>query len=120
MLNCVRSPAYIRLEQVGHVLQPTALVHEAYIKFADLNRLRWQDRAHLYGVTALLMRQVICDYGRKQKALKYGGDSKIVPISRLVEMRRSGHDPIDLLTLNEVLDRLEQEDPSVVQVVELR
>ncbi len=112
--------AYLRRERPDHSLQPTALVHEAYIKFADLKRLELQDRAHFFGVAARLMRQVLVDHARARKAIKRGGDILIIPITKSVAISRDGDTPTEILALHDGLDALEKQNSRAASVVELR
>src|ERR671932_2729384 len=65
---------YLRRERPGHTLQPTALVHEAYLRMVDQSQVRWQNRAHFLGVAAQMMRRILVDHARGQRAEKRGGD----------------------------------------------
>src|SRR5690349_13438096 len=66
---------YLRSERRGHTLQPTEVLHEAYMRLADQSRIEWQNRAHFYGVAAALIRNILVDYARKHRATKRGGDN---------------------------------------------
>ncbi len=112
--------AYLRRERPDHSLQPTALVHEAHIKFADLKRLELQDRAHFFGVAARLMRQVLVDHARARKAIKRGGDILIIPITKSFAISRDGDTPTEILALHDGLDALEKQNSRAASVVELR
>src|SRR5688572_21254172 len=65
---------YLRSERVSHTLQPTALVHEAYLKLVDHTRINWQNRAHFLGMAATIMRQLLIDHARRHRAGKRGGE----------------------------------------------
>src|SRR5271166_806804 len=65
--------SYLRKEREGHTLQPTALVHEAYLRLVDQSSPSWQNRSHFYGVAARLMRQILVDHARRKQAVKRGG-----------------------------------------------
>src|SRR5713226_5257326 len=67
---------YLRRERPGHTLQPTALVHEAYLRLVDQKNARWQNRAQFYGVAAQLMRRVLVDHARQHQAAKRGGSGQ--------------------------------------------
>lgn len=102
----------------GHTLQPTVLVHDAFLRLVERNEIPWRNRAHFYGVAARAMRQVLVDYLRRRDRLKRGGDaSRVTLIDNLI-----GETPstIDLLALHDALERLEQLDPEKVRIVELR
>jgi RNA polymerase sigma factor (TIGR02999 family) len=71
---------HLRHERPGHTLQPTALVHETYMKLVDLRRVRWQSRAHFFAVAAQLMRRILVDHARGRAAAKRGGGMKAVTL----------------------------------------
>jgi len=108
---------YLRGERPDHTLQATALVHEAYLRLHDLQHLDWQNRAHLIGVVAQVMRHVLVDHARERAAKKRGGDAAKLSITRAE--RVAANSEIDLLELNEALDRLASESPRKAKVVEL-
>ncbi|HRX83553.1 MAG TPA: ECF-type sigma factor [Phycisphaerae bacterium] len=108
---------YFRRQEGGHTLQPTALVHEAYAKLAGSSSA-WKDRAHFFAVAATAMRQILIDHARRKQAEKRGGDRARVTLSNLLTPSRGS--VIDVLALNELLDRMEQLDPRQHQVVEMR
>ena len=95
--------AYLRRERPGHSLQPTALVNEAYLKLARLDRLSWQDRSHFFGVAAHLMRQILVDHARARRADKRGGDVRIVPLDEALILDKGR--PMEIIALHEALDR---------------
>lgn len=109
---------YLRYERANHTLNTTDLVHEAYFKLIDGQRLAWEDRAHFFGAAARAMRQVLVDYARARNAQKRGGDWHRTTLT--------GQDPGfnlpfgDLLSLDEALDRLDARNPRLRQVVEMR
>ncbi len=72
--------SYLRRERAGHTLQPTALVHEAYMKLIDQNQVKWQNRAHFFGIAAQIMRRLLVDHARKTNADKRGGNAEVLPI----------------------------------------
>lgn len=108
--------AYLRKEQQGHTLQPTALVHEAYLRLVDQKNPSFQNRSHFFGVAARLMRQILVDHARRRNAAKRAAVS--VPLDSAVsfEKERSG----DLLALDNGLNVLEKVDPRKCKAVELR
>jgi RNA polymerase sigma factor (TIGR02999 family) len=109
---------YLRHEPIGHTLQPTALVHEAYIRLIDQRRVRWRNRAHFYGIAAQIMRRILVDHARAQAADKRGGEWDHIP---LVEDRLpSGTVDVDVVALDEALERLAAVDPQQARIVELR
>ena len=74
----------LRRERVGHTLSATALVHEAYLKLVQLDRINWQGRAHFYGACAQAMRRILISYARMKKANKRGAGSEHVPIDNVM------------------------------------
>ncbi len=108
---------YLRKERSDHTLQATALVHEAYLQLHDLQHLDWKNRAHFIGVVAQVMRHVLVDHARERAAQKRGGDAKRLPITRAE--RVVAESDIDLVELNDALDRLASESPRKAKVVEL-
>lgn len=110
---------YMRREAAGHALQPTALVHEAYVRLIDQNRVKWRDRAHFFGVAAGLMRRILVDHARRRRAEKRGGDWERVTLAEQ-EIAAGGPPEIDVLSLHESLERLAAFDPRQARIVELR
>jgi RNA polymerase sigma factor (TIGR02999 family) len=109
---------YLKREAVGHTLQPTALIHEAYLRLVDESRVDWHSRAHFFGAAARLMRQILIDHARTRKAAKRGGGNIKVTLD---EARAVYQQPdIDLLALNDALDALAALDAQQARVVELR
>lgn len=102
----------------GGTLQPTALVNEAYLKLVNARSQSWESRAHFLAVASKAMRQILTDYARQKKAQKRGGDAQRITLSGLPEPSRDQQ--IDLLALEESLERLSALDPQQAQVVELR
>lgn len=111
--------AYMRRERRDHTLQPTALVHEAYIRLIKDKPATWEDRAHFFGIAARLMRQVLVDHARKRRARKRGmGARADRSISKLADPS-SGLD-FDVLALHDALNALAVLDPRQAEIVELR
>jgi RNA polymerase sigma-70 factor, ECF subfamily len=108
--------AYLRRERLGHTLQPTALVHEAYLRLVDQSRPNWENRSHFYGVAARLMRQILVDHARRKQAGKRGGLK--VPLEQAVSFREDRVE--DLVALDAGLTALEKIDPRKCKAVELR
>ena len=101
-----------------HTLQPTALVHEAYLKLVDQTAVQWNDRVHFFRVAAKAMRQVLVDHYRAKNSLKRGGNRTI---AELVDVAgEASTAPIDLLALDEAIERLAVIDPRQAAIVELR
>lgn len=109
---------YMRGEQVGHPLQTTALVNEAYIRLVGSSRVQWQNRSHFYAIAAQLMRRVLVDFARERRYKKRGGDWHQVTLSEGIQVASPGRP--DLVAVDEALDRLGQLDPRKARVVELR
>jgi RNA polymerase sigma factor (TIGR02999 family) len=104
-------------EQRGHTLQTTALVHEAYLRLVDLNRMRWHDRGHFFAMAATLMRRILVDSARQRERDKRGGGITITSID--------DHDvavspTIDVVALDDALNQLAAMDPQQSRIVELR
>jgi RNA polymerase sigma factor (TIGR02999 family) len=111
--------SYLRRERSNHTLQPTALVHEAYMKLIDQNRVQWQNRAHFFGIAAQVMRRILMDHARKHTADKRGGEFEKLPIEEeilIVSQDKSS----ELLALDEALEELSKIDPDKAKIVELR
>ncbi len=109
---------YLRSERPDHTLEPTALVHEAYLRLVDEKTVDWQSRAHFYGIVAVRMRHILVDYARSRQAAKRGGDGARVSLSSASPNER-GQD-FDILALHEALERLEAFDPQKARIVEVR
>lgn len=109
---------YIRRERHSHTLQPTALINEVFLRLIDQHDIKWQNRAHFFGIAARLMRRILVDHARVHQAAKRGGDQYSVSLSKAD--RLAGQPSINLLTLNLTLQRLEEFDPQQSQIVELR
>jgi RNA polymerase sigma-70 factor, ECF subfamily len=108
----------IRRERANHTLQPTALVHEAYLRLVDQRQVDWHDRAHFLGVSARMMRRILVDHARRHGARKRGDGIQCVSIDDAREIAANADVPI--LALDQALDRLETLDPELARVVELR
>jgi len=109
---------YFRNERRAHTLQPTALVHEVYLRLAGSNSVSWDDRAKFLAYAAKAMRRILIDHAKRRNAGKRGGDLRRVTLE-LVDRQGTPHQ-VDLLALHEALERLEREEPVKSQVVELR
>ena len=112
--------SYLRRERVGHTLQPTALVNEAYLKLIDQKNAKWQNRAQFFGISAQLMRRILVDHARQRQAVKRGGSDQQRLSITSAEAAVIKHPEIDLLALNEALDELAQMDPQQSRIVELK
>jgi RNA polymerase sigma factor (TIGR02999 family) len=112
---------YLNRERPGHTLQPTALVHEAYIKLVDQSRVDWQGRTHFFAVGARVMRNLLIDHARAKGRAKRGGGRHRVTLAEGMTPFASGELDVDqLLAVNEGLERLAELDPRQAKVVELR
>lgn len=108
---------YLRRERREHTLQPTALVNELYLKIFGQERTNWLNRSQFFGIAAQLMRRILVDYARAHYTSKRGGDRFCVSLGKA----GFGAQPdLDLLALNEVLQRLEELDPEQARIVVLR
>jgi RNA polymerase sigma factor (TIGR02999 family) len=111
--------AYMRRERPGHTLQTTALVNEAFMRLVDAKEIRWNDRAHFLGITARLMRRVLVDHARARSYEKRGGGARRTAFDEAVAQAIS--DPsLDIIALDQALDRLASVEPRQAKVVELR
>jgi RNA polymerase sigma factor (TIGR02999 family) len=109
---------YLAGERCGHTLQPTALVHEAYLRLARSEH-PFESRQHFIHTAAKVMRQVLTDHAKARATVKRGGGRKRCDLTILAP-EAAASDPIDILGLDEAMDRLERLDPRRAQVVELR
>jgi RNA polymerase sigma factor (TIGR02999 family) len=109
---------YLRRERADHTLQPTALVHEAYLKLINQKSVRWQNRAHFFGIAAQLMRRILVDHARSHGAHKRG--SGVPALSLSDEAASVGQRQVDLLEVDVALERLAAIDPRQERLVELR
>lgn len=110
---------YLRRERPGHTLQTTALIHEAYLKLIGQRDVEWQSRTHFYAISANLMRRILVDYARTKHREKRGGSDIKVPLEE-AELAAAQERGVDLLALDEALNRLAEFDPKQAKVVELR
>jgi len=119
--NELRSLAnnYLRRERADHTLQPTALVHEAYMKLVDQKNVQWQNRAHFFGVAANIMRRILVDHARKHNADKRGGEFAKEQLEEALVVV-SEDKSFELLALDDALEELAKVDPQKSRIVELR
>ena len=110
--------AYMRGERVGHVLQTTALVNEAYVRLIETDRQGWQNRVHFYAVAAKVMRHILVDFARSRERIKRGGCLEQVSLDEALKI--SADRTAELLNLDEALTTLSKLDERQSQVVELR
>lgn len=109
---------YLRREREGHTLETSALVHEAYFRLVDQNRVQWGGRSHFYAVAAQSMRRILVDHARGHRYQKRGGGAPRVPLDEAFHL--GDERPVDLVALDDALKELAQEDPQKAQLVELR
>ncbi len=111
--------SYLRKERVDHTLQPTALVHEAYMKLIDQRNVKWQNRAHFFGIAAQVMRRILLDHARKHLAEKRGGDAEKLPLEEELLVVSHGRSA-ELVALDDALAELAKFDADKAKLVELR
>ncbi|HJZ70615.1 MAG TPA: sigma-70 family RNA polymerase sigma factor [Vicinamibacterales bacterium] len=109
---------YLRDERAAATLQPTALVHEAYVRLVSQDMPEWECRSHFYGVAAHLMRQILVDHARRHRSQKRGGGVAPVPLDDVLAFAAGSSD--DMLALDEALTSLAAVDARKCQVIELR
>jgi RNA polymerase sigma factor (TIGR02999 family) len=108
----------LRRERPGNTLQPTALIHEVYLRLVDQRRVDWQNRAHFFGVAAQVMRRILVDYARRHNASKRGDGVAAVSIDDASEA--AAPDVAGVLALDHALERLKALDAGLARIVELR
>jgi RNA polymerase sigma factor (TIGR02999 family) len=108
---------YMRGERAGHTLETTALVNEAYVRLAGIDALQWRDRAHFFAMAATLMRRILVDYARQRGREKRGAG---VTVTSLDESVVAPQPAVDVVALDQALDRLAAVDPQQSRIVELR
>jgi RNA polymerase sigma factor (TIGR02999 family) len=108
---------YMRGERAGHTLQTTALVNEVYLRLAKIDAMQWRDRVHFFAMAAKLMRRVLVDYARQRGREKRGAG---VTITSLDENAAAPQPAVDVVALDDALERLAAVDPQQGRVVELR
>lgn len=109
---------YMIHERPGHLLQTSALVNEAYVRLIDWKNVRWQSRAHFFGVAAQMMRRTLVDFARERQSLKHGGGKLQVSLSEAASF--VVHRDTDLVALDDALTALAKIDSRKVSVVEMR
>jgi RNA polymerase sigma factor (TIGR02999 family) len=106
-------------ERADHTLQPTALVHEAYLRLVDQTRVVWRNRAHFFAIAARAIRRILVDHARKRNAEKRGSGVAHVDVDDVAEIV-GGDRPTDLVALDAALEKLAETDETKARVVELR
>lgn len=111
----------LRHERDGHTLNATALVHEAYMRLVD-QKVSWESRAHFYAVASQAMRRVLVDYARRRSAAKRGGPAEDLSLEALDEALVAGDEARldELVAIDELLEKMEAEDPRAAQIVQYR
>lgn len=109
---------YLRRERPGHTLQTTALIHEAYLRLIDAKDVPWQGRAHFFAIAANLMRRILVEHARRRNADKRGGSHVRVQLDEALAV--ADETDVEVLAIDEALDRLAAIDPQQARVVELR
>ncbi|MDD5543995.1 MAG: sigma-70 family RNA polymerase sigma factor [Acidobacteriia bacterium] len=109
---------YLRHERPGHTFQATDLVHEAYVRLIDQQRVDWQNRAHFYGVAAQMMRRILVDHARRHISEKRGGGQPHLRLDEAIEAPSKLHR--EVVALDEALTRLAEIDPRKSRMVEFR
>ncbi|MGI8481347.1 MAG: sigma-70 family RNA polymerase sigma factor [Chthoniobacterales bacterium] len=109
---------HLQRERSDHTLQPTALVHEAYLRLVDQSRVSWQNRAQFFGVAAQLMRRILVDHARAHAAEKRGGNVEYVLLDEAAAPAEER--PVNLLALDDALTQLASLDSRKSRIVELR
>jgi len=109
---------YLRQERADHTLQPTGLVHEAYLRLINQQRVDWRNRAQFFGLAASMMRRILVNHAESRRAQKRGGGVEKTPLDEVAVV--FDNDVVDLIALDEVLGRLEKLDKLKSEVVELK
>jgi RNA polymerase sigma factor (TIGR02999 family) len=109
---------HLHRERQGHTLQPTALVHELYLKLVDQRRVAWADRTHFFAVAAQVMRRILVDHARRRKSEKRGGS--LIPVTIDAAFEVAVPEGLDVVELDVALENLEKVYPQQARIVELR
>jgi RNA polymerase sigma factor (TIGR02999 family) len=109
---------YLKSEHPSHTIQPTALVHEAYLRLMNQRHVQWQNRAHFFAIAAQMMRRILINYARDQHAAKRGGNSYKLLLDEAISVPADRN--LDLLALDDALKLLSKIDARKSQLVELR
>ena len=110
---------YLQRERIGHTLQTTALVHEAYLKLSKQKSFEWENRTQFFAIAATLMRRILIDYARSRHRARRGGPQEDLHFETGF-MLAASDTSFDLIELDEALDRLAEKDPDLARIVELR
>ncbi len=110
---------HLSRERAGHTLQPTALVHEAYLRLIGQTEVEWSSRAHFFGIASRLMREILIEHARNRNRLKRGGEFKTqIALDDAVSF--GDRQPLDVLAVDEALLKLEALDEKQARIVELK
>lgn len=110
--------SYLSRERTDHTLQATALVHEAYIRLVDQTSVTWQNRAHFFGIASQMMRRILVNHAEAHKAAKRGGGMTRLSLDDAVSFARNKE--VDLIALDDALNRLAEIDTQQSRIVEMR
>ena len=110
---------FLRKERQGHTLQTTALINEAYLKLIDQREVNWESRTHFFAIAAQAMRRILVDYARTTHRKKRGGDDIKLPLEEALSIAAE-EKPVDLIALDEALNKLAERDEQQARIVELR
>lgn len=115
-----RASRYLKNERTGHTLQTTALVNEVYVKLLDKDEIEWTDRNHFFAIASQAMRRILVDYARTRKRKKRGGEQENLPLDEARQISLNNNNSIDLVALDEALNKLAKFDERQAKVVELK
>lgn len=110
---------YLKRERIGHTLQTTALVHEAYIKLSRQRSVAWESRSQFFGIAATLMRRILIDHAKTRHRVRRGGAQEDIRLDTSFTLAARDAS-FDLIELDEALERLAEKDPDLARIVELR
>lgn len=114
-----RAAAYLRRERPNHTLQPTALVHEAYLKLIDQRKDNWESRSHFFAIAAQAMRRILVDHAKNRHRQKRGGSVEDLPLEDAL-LAAAEESNVDVIALNDAMAKLAKIDPQQERIVELR
>ncbi|MEP7212994.1 MAG: sigma-70 family RNA polymerase sigma factor [Acidobacteriota bacterium] len=115
-----QAASYLRRERIGHTLQATALINEAYVRLIEQRGVNWQNRAHFFGIAAQAMRRILVDHARSRHRNKRGGNDENLPLEAAEFATGATGTNIDLIALDDALTRLAKMDERQSRIVELR
>lgn len=110
---------YLQRERIGHTLQTTALVHEAYLKLSRQKSVTWQSRAHFFAIAATMMRRILIDYAKTRHRERRGGSQEDLSLETAFTLAAT-NSRFDLIELDQALERLAEKDSDLARIVELR